>query len=82
MIGTACAHTGITKRDIRQVRATGVRIVQHGDVAGAQVQGVQGGGNGHWHRTQMHGHVVSHRHHAGPPIENSAGIIAAFLDVG
>ena len=52
------------QRDIRQMRATGKRIVEGDDVTWADLNFAQGRSNGHRHRTEMYGHVIALRDYA------------------
>ncbi len=69
-------------RQVGQVRAPGVGVVQQGDVSGAELECAQRGLDRHGHRAEMDGHVVAHGKDISRGVENGAGIVAALLDVG
>jgi len=67
--------------DVGQMRAARIRIVEDSDVTGREANGLDCSLDGHGHGTEMHGHVVAHRDHASPAVEDSAGVVAPLLDV-
>ena len=68
--------------DVRKVSAAGVGVVEDGDVAGREVDCGDGGRNRHGHGAEMHGHMVAHGDDTRPAVEDCAGVVAAFFDVG
>jgi hypothetical protein len=69
-------------RDVGQVRATRVRVVEDGDVARAKLQRRHGRLDRHGHRAEMHRHVVAHGDDAMLRIEDGTGIIATLFNIG
>ncbi len=70
------------QRDVGQMGSAAERIVQHRDIAGAELESIENGANRHGHGAQMHRHVVAHGQNFAVRIEDGARIVAAFLDVG
>jgi hypothetical protein len=64
------------------VRAAGERIVEDGEIAGLECDGVAGGLHAHGHGTEVNGHVIAHCYDAALSVEEGTGVIAALLDVG
>jgi hypothetical protein len=57
------------------------RIIQSDNVTGRDLNFFESGGNGHGHRSEVHGHVIALRYHASFSIEDCTRVIAALFDV-
>ncbi len=77
----AWEEDGSDRCDIRQMGATVEGIVEDGDVAGAEFQGLSRGPHRQRHCAQVHRHVIAHGDGIAMRIVDGTGIIAAFLDV-
>ena len=68
--------------DVRQVRSAAKGIVDHSDVARAELERLPYSAHGERHRAQVHGHVIAHGHGFAAGVVERAGIIAALFDIG
>ncbi len=60
------------ERDVGQVRAAAEWVVEHGDVAGLELQFIERGAHRHGHGAEVHRHVVAHGDDGAGGIEDSA----------
>ena len=82
MLRPICNEHWRHQRDIRQVRAATERIVEHGDIAGRELERIHRRPHRHGHGAEMHRHVVAHSDDLAACVEHRAGIIAPLFDVG
>ncbi len=68
------------ERDVGQVRAPGVRVVEEGDLAGREAE-LHDGGDGVGHRAEVDGDVLGLRNHAPAVVEERGRAVAPLLDV-
>ena len=68
------------ERDVGQVRAAGVRVVEDRDLAGLEPE-AHDRGDGFGHRAEVHGNVLGLRDHPPALVEQRGRAVAAFLDV-
>ena len=66
---------------VRQVSAAAEGVVDHGDVAGRELEAVQGSAHGHGHGAQVDGHMIAHGDDSAVGIEHRARVIAPLLDI-
>jgi hypothetical protein len=64
------------------VCAPSVGIIEDDHVPWPEVAALDGGLDGERHRAQMHGHVIALGNHLPGRVEQSARIVAPFLDIG
>ena len=62
--------------------SAGKRVIEHGDVAFFQFEGLDGGGDRHRHRAEVDGHVVAHGKDLSAAVKDRAGVVTPLLDVG
>jgi len=67
--------------DVRQMRSTTKRIVEHRHVATSQRKSIEGCPHRHRHRPKMDGHVITHRDHFTMGVEERTGIIPTLFYV-
>ena len=73
---------GRHQRDVRQVRAAPVRVVEHHHVAGPHVDLVDGGPHGERHRAEVHRDVIGLCDGLAARVVDGARVVAPLLDVG
>ena len=76
------SEDGHYHRQVGQVRAPGVGIVEQRNVTRPKLERGDCRSHRHRHRPQVHGHVIAHRQDLSSAVEYCAGIVAAFLDIG
>ena len=73
---------GHHERDIGEVSAAAEGVVEHDYVAGVELAMIDRRGYRHGHGAEVHGHVIAHGDDLARGIEDGAGVIAAFFDIG
>jgi hypothetical protein len=69
------------QRDVWQVCPASKGIVEHDYVTRLHLASADRGLHRHWHRSQVHGHVISHGNDFAVTIENRAGVVAPLFNV-
>ena len=67
--------------DVVEVRAAEVGVVEGDDVAGGEVEALEGGGDGSGHGAEVDGDVGGLRDHVAVGVKEGAGVVLALLDV-
>ena len=68
--------------DVVEVGAAEVGVVEGDDVAGVELEALEGGGDGSGHGAEVDGDVGGLRDHVAVWVKEGAGVVLALLDVG
>ena len=80
--GERIGEDGCDEGDVVEVGAAEVGVVEGDDVAGSEVEALEGGGDGGGHGAEVDGDVGGLRDHVALGVKEGAGVVLALLDVG
>src|SRR5215813_6929972 len=72
----SCHH-----RHIGQVSPAGIWIVEHHYIAALEGNCFKSSPDRHWHRSEMHRHVITLRYQYAVAVEDGAGVVSSLFDV-
>ena len=80
--GERIGEDGGDEGDVVEVGAAEVGVVEDDDVAGGEVEALEGGGDGGGHGAEVDGDVGGLGDHVAVGVKEGAGVVLALLDVG
>ena len=81
-LGERGREDGGDEGDVVEVGAAEVGVVEGDDVAGVELEALEGGGDGSGHGAEVDGDVGGLRDHVAVGVKEGAGVVLALLDVG